>query len=66
MKTIEPNFIISSFDGLSRRGNLNTAHGVINTPAFMPVGTLATVKALSNDQILSTSTDLIVLSFSIV
>ncbi|MDC0074891.1 tRNA guanosine(34) transglycosylase Tgt [Alphaproteobacteria bacterium] len=59
MKTIEPNFIISSFDGLSRRGNLNTAHGVINTPAFMPVGTLATVKALSNDQILSTSTDII-------
>ncbi len=32
---------------LARRGRLTTAHGVINTPAFMPVGTQGTVKAVS-------------------
>ena len=31
----------------ARRGRLTTAHGVIETPAFMPVGTQATVKAVS-------------------
>ena len=33
--------------GLARRGTLTTAHGVIDTPQFMPVGTRATVKALT-------------------
>ncbi len=32
---------------LARRGRLTTAHGVIETPAFMPVGTQGTVKAVS-------------------
>src|SRR5204862_1421723 len=31
----------------ARRGRLTTAHGLIETPAFMPVGTQGTVKALS-------------------
>ena len=31
----------------ARRGRLTTAHGVIETPAFMPVGTQGTVKAVS-------------------
>jgi queuine tRNA-ribosyltransferase len=35
----------------ARRGRLITAHGVIDTPAFMPVGTQATVKALSPDEV---------------
>ena len=35
----------------ARRGRLTTAHGVIETPAFMPVGTQATVKALSPDEV---------------
>jgi len=34
-------------DGLARRGELHTQHGVIQTPAFMPVGTAATVKSLA-------------------
>ncbi len=34
-------------DGAARRGHLTTAHGTIETPAFMPVGTAATVKAMS-------------------
>jgi queuine tRNA-ribosyltransferase len=35
----------------ARRGRLITAHGPIDTPAFMPVGTQATVKALSPDEV---------------
>lgn len=35
----------------ARLGLLTTAHGEINTPVFMPVGTQGTVKALSNDEL---------------
>ena len=38
-------------DAGARRGRLETAHGVIETPAFMPVGTQATVKAVSPDEL---------------
>lgn len=34
-------------DGLARRGTLQLAHGTLETPAFMPVGTYGTVKAMS-------------------
>jgi queuine tRNA-ribosyltransferase len=34
-------------DGGARRGRLTLAHGVVDTPAFMPVGTYGTVKAMS-------------------
>jgi queuine tRNA-ribosyltransferase len=40
-------FEILATDGAARRGRLATAHGVIDTPAFMPVGTYGTVKAMS-------------------
>lgn len=39
-------FEILATDGGARRGRLHTAHGVIETPVFMPVGTQATVKTL--------------------
>jgi len=35
----------------ARRGRLTTAHGVIETPAFMPVGTQGSVKAVSPDEL---------------
>ncbi|MDZ7797550.1 MAG: tRNA guanosine(34) transglycosylase Tgt [Candidatus Marinimicrobia bacterium] len=35
----------------ARAGTIQTAHGIIKTPVFMPVGTHATVKALSNDEL---------------
>ncbi len=35
----------------ARRGRITTAHGVIETPIFMPVGTQATVKAVSPDEL---------------
>src|SRR5712671_6422980 len=36
---------------MARRGRLSTSHGVIDTPAFMPVGTAATVKAMTPDAV---------------
>ena len=42
--------VLAEEDG-ARRGRLATAHGAIDTPAFMPVGTQATVKALSPDEV---------------
>ncbi|HXU36329.1 MAG TPA: tRNA guanosine(34) transglycosylase Tgt [Blastocatellia bacterium] len=37
--------------GLARAGRITTAHGVIDTPAFMPVGTQGTVKALTQQML---------------
>ncbi|MDP2156860.1 MAG: tRNA guanosine(34) transglycosylase Tgt [Nitrospirota bacterium] len=44
-------FRIIARDGERRRGEIRTARGVINTPAFMPVGTHGTVKAMSSDEL---------------
>ncbi len=41
-------------DGRARTGRLHTAHGTIETPAFMPVGTQATVKAMTPDAVAGT------------
>ena len=41
------NFTLHKTDGLARRGTLQLAHGSVETPAFMPVGTYGTVKAMS-------------------
>lgn len=40
-------FKVTHTDGRARRGVLQTAHGEIDTPAFMPVGTYGTVKAMN-------------------
>lgn len=40
-------FALTARDGAARRGVLTTPHGVIDTPAFMPVGTRGAVKALT-------------------
>ena len=40
-------FSLHKHDGNARRGTLEVAHGTIETPAFMPVGTYGTVKAMS-------------------
>lgn len=42
----EFSFKLKSSDNKARRGEVVTAHGAIQTPAFMPVGTAATVKAM--------------------
>ncbi|MGI9318900.1 MAG: tRNA guanosine(34) transglycosylase Tgt, partial [bacterium] len=38
-------------EGKARRGRLTFARGEVETPAFMPVGTSATVKALSPEEV---------------
>ncbi len=40
-------FDLLATDGSARRGQLSLAHGIVQTPAFMPVGTYGTVKAMS-------------------
>lgn len=44
-------FQLHQTDGLARRGTVTLAHGQVETPAFMPVGTYGTVKAMSPDEL---------------
>ena len=44
-------FDLLATDGAARRGRLVTVHGVVDTPAFMPVGTRGTVKSLGPDDL---------------
>jgi queuine tRNA-ribosyltransferase len=46
-------------DGLARRGEVVTGRGIIRTPAFMPVGTVATVKALYPEQVRDAGADIL-------
>ena len=46
-------------DGRARLGEISTPRGVIRTPAFMPVGTVATVKALYPEQVKASGADII-------
>jgi queuine tRNA-ribosyltransferase len=52
-------FDIHATDGAARTGVLKTPRGDIRTPAFMPVGTAATVKALYPEQVRSAGADII-------
>ena len=52
-------FHLMKEDGNARLGKIKTKRGDIDTPAFMPVGTLATVKGLTNEQIINTSSQII-------
>jgi queuine tRNA-ribosyltransferase len=44
-------FTVTARDGAARAGILRTAHGDVRTPAFMPVGTKATVKSVAPDEL---------------
>ncbi len=52
-------FALLGTDGGARRGRLSTAHGMVETPAFMPVGTAATVKALTPDMVAATGSAMV-------
>ncbi len=52
-------FDIQATDGAARTGTLRTARGDIRTPAFMPVGTAATVKAMKPDDVRASGADII-------
>ena len=53
------NFELLNNDHLARRGVVKTDHGIINTPAFMPVGTAATVKAVTTPDLLKTGSEIL-------
>ena len=44
-------FTLQATSGRARRGRLGTAHGVVDTPIFMPVGTYGTVKAMAPNEL---------------
>jgi len=46
-------------DGKARLGEVHTAHGVIHTPCFMPVGTAATVKAMMPESVAATGAEIL-------
>jgi queuine tRNA-ribosyltransferase len=52
-------FELQRQDGLARLGELATPHGRVRTPAFMPVGTVGTVKALYFDQVKAAGADIV-------
>ncbi|WP_297833823.1 tRNA guanosine(34) transglycosylase Tgt [uncultured Roseibium sp.] len=52
-------FKLITTDGAARRGEITTPHGVVRTPAFMPVGTQATVKAMYPEQVRETGADVV-------
>ncbi len=52
-------FEVLAADGAARLGRLETARGAIDTPAFMPVGTAATVKAMTAQAVAETGTQAI-------
>ncbi|MFP3944715.1 MAG: tRNA guanosine(34) transglycosylase Tgt [Alphaproteobacteria bacterium] len=52
-------FDLQATDGAARRGVIKTSRGEIRTPAFMPVGTAATVKAMLPEQVRGTGADIV-------
>jgi queuine tRNA-ribosyltransferase len=52
-------FAIHNTDKRTRLGTISTAHGEIRTPAFMPVGTAATVKGMKPDDVAKTGADIV-------
>ncbi|KUO57163.1 MAG: queuine tRNA-ribosyltransferase [Sphingomonadales bacterium BRH_c3] len=53
------NFTIHATDGKARTGSISMLRGEIRTPAFMPVGTAATVKAMKPESVRATGADII-------
>ena len=52
-------FRLIATDGVARRGEIGTPHGGVQTPAFMPVGTQATVKGLRPEELRDTGAEIL-------
>ena len=52
-------FELLAGDGAARRGRLTTAHGGVETPAFMPVGTAGTVKGLTPEEVAAAGSEIL-------
>ena len=59
MTTDHFSFTVSKTDGAARTGEIRMPRGVIRTPAFMPVGTAGTVKAMYPDQVKALGADVV-------
>jgi queuine tRNA-ribosyltransferase len=57
--TVSTQFTLLARDGRARLGRLETAHGSIDTPVFMPVGTAATVKGMLPENVAATGAQII-------
>src|SRR5437764_8305332 len=55
----EFSFRVIAADGSARSGEITTAHGVVATPAFLPVGTQATVKGLAPEAVRASGADIV-------
>ena len=56
---MQPQFELLATSGAARRGRLRLAHGVVETPAFMPVGTYGTVKAMTPEELAGLGTQIV-------
>jgi queuine tRNA-ribosyltransferase len=52
-------FRLIASDGAARSGEITTAHGIVRTPAFMPVGTQAAIKGVHHDDVRAAGADII-------
>jgi queuine tRNA-ribosyltransferase len=52
-------FRLIATDGAARSGEITTAHGIVRTPAFMPVGTQAAIKGVHHDDVRAAGADII-------
>jgi queuine tRNA-ribosyltransferase len=52
-------FRLIASDGAARTGEIATAHGIVRTPAFMPVGTQAAIKGVHHDDVRAAGADII-------
>ncbi len=52
-------FRLIAVDGAARAGEITTAHGVVRTPAFMPVGTQAAIKGVHHDDVRAAGADIL-------
>ncbi len=52
-------FRLTATDGAARAGEIATAHGLVRTPAFMPVGTQAAIKGVHHDDVRAAGADMV-------
>jgi len=52
-------FRLTATDGAARAGEITTAHGVVHTPAFMPVGTQAAIKGVHHDDVRASGAEIL-------
>ena len=52
-------FAVEARDGAARAGVMRTAHGTVQTPAFMPVGTAGAIKAMTPEAVAATGTEIV-------